>query len=138
MLSREGLKKAGDMLRKKRVGEAEKEATKAAEREGRRMKPVLHENDLLSLLEQAVSSSDPAFDPLMASIGHSTSGEIAAMRMQSITAESILNTYRGVLDEGSPDDIRQARLDEPDLRWLRSLDDYLVDRNQVEPSASSE
>ena len=130
VLSREGLKKVGDILRKKREEDVGEEAEKMAQREVRRMKPELHENALLSLLEEAVSSSDPNFDPMMHDPGCGT--DVAAMRLQSITAESILNTYREVLDGGRA--VREgAQLDRADAAWLRSLEDFVIGRNQAAP-----
>ena len=127
VLSREGLKKFGDVLRKKRAGDIEEKADKKAAREVKRMRPEVHENQLLSRLEEAVSTTDRAFDPATHVID-SPAGP-AAMRVRSITAEAVLNTYRDILD-GDAEAAQEARLDAPDLAWLRSLEALLVERNQ--------
>ena len=126
VISRHGIKKVGDMLRKKRAEDIEDEAEKQAEKEVKRMKPEVHTNVLLSLLEEAVSNSDPEFDPMMEDQG--AADDVASMRVRSITAESIVNTYREVIS-GSDENLQEARLDPADLRWLKSLEDYVVERN---------
>jgi hypothetical protein len=130
VLSREGLKKVGDILRKRREQDVEMEAEKRAQLEVRRMKPEVHRNALLSTLEEAVSSSDPNFDPMLdaTALGE----DVAAMRLMSITAESILNAYREVLSGGDAA-LEEARLDLPDVKWLHSLEDLVAERNQGPP-----
>ncbi|MGI9240034.1 MAG: hypothetical protein ACR2RV_04495, partial [Verrucomicrobiales bacterium] len=127
-LSREGLKKAGEILRRRHAEDVEDKAGRMAERQVKRMNPEVHENALLSLLEEAVSSSDPSFDPMMHDLV--TGDDVGSIRVVSITAESVLNTYRDVL-AGGPDVLAEAHLDSPDTRWLESLRDFVTGRNQA-------
>ena len=130
VISREGLKRAGEILRRRRAEDVEDKAGRMAEQQVKRMKPEVHENALLSLLEEAVSSSDPGFDPMLQDM---VAGDgVGSIRVVSITAESILNTYKDVL-AGGPDVMAEARLDPPDSRWLESLQDFVTWRNQARP-----
>ena len=126
VLSREGLKKVGDLLRKKRAGDVEEEAERLAKREVKKMKPEVHENHLLSQLEEALSHSDAGFDPALRP--DETHPDVAEMRVRSITAGAIVNAYVEVLESGGGD-LEEARLDPPDVRWLRSLEALAVARN---------
>jgi hypothetical protein len=128
VLSREGLKKVGSFLRRKRAGDVGKEAEKRAEREVERLKPEVHENELLSRLEEALSTSDPSFDPAMQDWPSPENS--AAMRVQSITAEALLNCYREVLDAGEKA-AHEAKLHAADRAWLRSLEALVVERNRA-------
>ncbi len=133
VLSREGLKRAGAFVRKKHAEDVEERAGRLAELEVKRMKPEVHENALLSLLEEALSTSDPDFDPMLHDV--SVGGDVEDIRVLSITAESILNTYQVILD-GGREGLEEARLDPPDSRWLRSLEALVTSRNQAPPDRS--
>ena len=125
ILSREGLRHLGQRLRRGRENRRIREAEKSAEQEVERLSPLLHENPLLRLLEEALATTDPEHDP--ASAFARLPMDVASLRVTSLTAGTITHCYRATLD--SPDDWPRACLHPNDVRWLRSLADFEIPRN---------
>ncbi len=128
LFSREGLHHLGQRLRRGRESRRIREAEKAAERAVERLKPLLHENPLLRLLEEALATTDPEHDPALPFSRLPMNSD--AMRVISLTAEAVTHCYRATLD--SPDDWPRARLQPNDVQWLRSLADFEIRRNAPE------
>jgi hypothetical protein len=99
--------------KKNRVEEARDEAAE----EVRKLKPELFENPLLRLLEQAVSTADPAHDPAFEEL--KIAPDLPWMRLRGLTTTAVAACYRDILDD--PADCVKAALHPPDVQWLRSL-----------------
>lgn len=125
LLSREGLRHLGKRLRKGRETRRIRDAQKAAEREVDRLEPLLHENPLLRLLEEALATTDAEHDPALAATRIPADAD--SMRVLSLTAEAITHCYRATLD--ATEDWPRARLHPNDAQWLRSLADFEIRRN---------
>ena len=116
-LSKLGAKALADALRDRRATQAEKSAQQTAAKEVERLKPVLHSNQLLSILERAVSTDDPDHDPAESNVVAETAADV---RVVSITAEAILGVYSDLL-ESRPAKLHHANVHDLDRRWLVGL-----------------
>jgi hypothetical protein len=110
-VTNEALRFVSEKLRISAKRGAEEKAAQVAATEVGKLKPVVHANPLLALLENAVNNEAPDFDP--------SSQPCASDRFQTITARAIVQTYADILAmETQP---TEARLHGYDIGWLRAL-----------------
>lgn len=110
-VTNEALRFVSEKLRISAKRDAEEKAAQVAATEVGKLKPVVHANPLLALLENAVSNEAPDFDP--------SSQPYASDRFQAITARAIVQTYADILAMETPP--HEARLHGYDIGWLRAL-----------------
>ena len=120
-LSRLGASTLADALRGRKAAQAERDAADAADEEVSNLKPLLHTNQLLSRLEEAVSTTAPDSDPGQIPVEANTAAEA---RLLSISAEASLNVYASVLESKGKQD-REANLHAVDREWLLGLDELI-------------
>lgn len=119
VLSKFGARALSDSLRKRKQAKLEAEAEKQAGREVKRLRAEMHDNAVLSVLEEAVSTGDPGHDPAMAKLEVDTPAE---MRITAITAAAVREVYAEVL-KSWPEGAEEARLHAADRDWLHSLEE---------------
>jgi len=106
-----------DKLRSREKQNRLEDAAEEAADEIRKLKPEIFENPLLRLLEQTVSTADPAHDPSLEELKILPS--LPWMRVRGLTISAIAACYRDLLDDQAV--CVRAALHEPDVQWLRAL-----------------
>ncbi len=110
-ITNEALRFVTEKLRISAKRGADEKAAQQAAMDVQQLKPVIHINPLLALLETAVSTDDPGFDP--------AAQPSAPDRFHALTARAISQTYADILAQNEPP--AEARLHGYDIGWLRAL-----------------
>jgi hypothetical protein len=110
-VTNEALRFVSEKLRISAKRGADEKAAQVAATEVEKLKPVVHTNPLLALLETAVSNDSPDFDP--------SAQHCDLDRFRMITTRAIVQTYADILAMETPPN--EARLHGYDIGWLRAL-----------------
>ena len=122
LLSKYGLKYAGDTANERDLSSRIKKAEKDVLRQFRGAETESIVNPLLAQLDRALETTEGDYDPIMEFDADAiTFGERDRRRFMTLTCQAISNTYKNAIDDRAA--WEKARLGPEDIRYLKLLRD---------------